>query len=229
MSRHINWALIFFLGLLIVLAGSIDLWLGWLEPLRGDTAVQESGFPCPPEFASEVCSLLEGINQEDPLEAEAMMNALQSEPIPAPANEASLDSIEESVDRDTVSVFSLTRVRTGNFTEIDPIHQGEGTANIWELVADEDVQRYLRFEEDFRVSRGPDLRVYLSINAEPRTGEEMLASDSAVEIGFLKGNLGGQNYLLNDDIDVTQYRSVVIFSAQFGRVFTSARLQQPIQ
>lgn len=227
MSRHINWSFIIFGAALIVLAASSPAWLETFAPDQAGQAAD--AFPCPPAFLPDVCILLEEIDEENPLEAEAMIGALQAEPIPAPANENTIESLETIYDRDSVSVFSLTRVRTGQFTELDILHRAEGTANIWEIVADEEITRYVRFEEDFTVTRGPDLRVYLSINSEPRTREEVFASNTAIELGVLKGNTGGQNYRLDERIDITQYRSVVIFSTQYGTVFSTAPLQQPIQ
>ncbi|MFP4322970.1 MAG: DM13 domain-containing protein [Anaerolineales bacterium] len=228
MTRHIRWNLVFGMAILVVIAAASPLWLAQLAPEQTITEDDEA-FACPPEIGAPECTVLAEIEAENPLEAEAMIAALLADPIPAPANEASRDSMASDIDRDAVSVFSETRVRTGIFTRIDPLHFAEGTVNVWEIVADEQVIRYVRFEDGFRVARGPDLRVYFSINPEPRTAEEMLAGDSALEIGLLKGNLGGQNYRIDNDIDIPQFASVVIFSAQYGTVFSSAPLQQPLQ
>ncbi len=228
MTRHIRWSFIFGMTILIILAAVSPMWLEQFAPPQDELAEQD-GFVCPPEIGATECALLADIEAENPLEAEAMVAALLSEPVPAPANEASQDSMASDIDRDTVSVFSETRVRTGRFTRIDALHFAEGTVNIWEIVADDRIIRYIRFEQGFQVSRGPDLRVYLSINQEPRSAQDMLAGNSAVEIGLLKGNLGAQNYRLDNEVDIPQFASVVIFSAQYGTVFSSAPLQQPIQ
>ena len=112
---------------------------------------------------------------------------LMGNPVPDPANEQTMDSMEAEIDRDRVSQFSNTLLRTGGFTSIDALHRAEGRANIYEIVADEDVQQFLRFEDEFQVTPGPaDLSVFLSIDPEPRTPDEMMAGDSAVMIGVLK-------------------------------------------
>jgi len=228
MLRYIRWTPIFFMTALIGLAASAPFWAEWLRPAAQEENT-EAVFPCPPVFTPEICALLEVIHRENPLEAEAMIAALQADPLPAPADEADPQSIERGFDRNTFSVFSTTRVRTGQFTALDALHTASGTVNIWEIVADTQIARVLRFEAGFEVSRGPDLRVYLSISAEPRSAAELFAGDTAVEIGSLKGNIGAQNYPLPPEVDVTRFASVVIFSAQYGRVFSSAPLQQPLQ
>jgi len=230
MSRHIRWSLIFSLVLLNALAAAAPYWFAWLEPLRPQENQQESGgLACPPELGVEFCALLSAMYTENPQEAEAMIVALLGEPVPAPSNERAVDSIKAGLDLATVSVFSETRVRTGQFTTISPLHNARGVVNIWELVADNEISRILRFEDGFEVARGPDLRVFLSINPEPRNADELFAGDSAIEIGVLKGNVGGQNYVLSNELDVTQYQSVVIFSPTYERIFSSALLQQPIR
>jgi hypothetical protein len=228
MTRHIRWGLILFLGVLIAIAGTAPYWLERLEPLQEAGTVQEV-FPCPANFDPQICALLEAIDGENPLEAEAMIQSLQSDPVPAPANEATCKTIEDTIDQEAVSLFSNTLVRVGSFAAQDRLHWADGVASLYELVADEEVSRFLCFEEGFEVANGPDLRVYLSINPQPRTAEEVLAKGTGVEISPLKGNLGGQHYQLDDDIDITQFASVVIMSGQYGRVFSSAPLQQPIQ
>lgn len=229
MLRHVRWGLLFSLSLLIVIAYTAPYWLDLLEPLRQPEQQAAEGFRCPPSIAPNLCPLLEKLDEENPLEAEAMINVLLAEPVPAPSNEADPASMEADIDMEAVSVFTKTLVRTGQFIELDPLHRATGTANIWELVADGNITRFLRLEQGFEVGRGPDLRVYLSIAVEPQTPEEMLAQNTAVQVGALKGNTGAQNYLLSNDVDITQYRSVVIFSQEFQRIFSYAPLQQPVQ
>ena len=113
-----------------------------------------------------------------------------------------------------------TTLTTGHFGAVDAIHQGEGTATVLRLAHGE---RVLRLEDDFRVTNGPDLYVYLSGAEAPRSGGE-LHDSGAVEIARLKGNVGGQNYDLPADLDLSQFRSVVIFCRRFTTVFSTAEL-----
>ena len=104
----------------------------------------------------------------------------------------------------------------GSFIDIDPIHGAVGSATIYELP---DSSRVLRFE-DFRSKNGPDLHVYLSTEAPTSTFAGL--GDNEVHLGALKGNVGSQNYDVPADIDLSQYRSVVIYCVPFRVVFSTA-------
>jgi hypothetical protein len=113
-----------------------------------------------------------------------------------------------------------SRVASGEFGAVDAIHKGEGTAAIVRLT---DGQWVLRLDDDFRVTNGPDLYVYLSSAPSPRSSTELHA-DGAFEVAQLKGNVGGQNYELPPDLDLGQFRSVVIYCRRFTTVFSTAEL-----
>lgn len=104
----------------------------------------------------------------------------------------------------------------GSFIDIDPIHGAEGSATIYQLP---DGARVLRFE-DFRSKNGPDLHVYLSTEAPTSTFAGLGADE--IHLGALKGNVGNQNYEVPADVDLSQYRSVVIYCVPFRVVFSTA-------
>lgn len=104
----------------------------------------------------------------------------------------------------------------GSFIDIDPIHGAEGSATIYELP---DGERVLRFE-DFRSKNGPDLHVYLSTEAPTGTFAGLGANE--IHLGALKGNVGNQNYDIPADLDLSEYRSVVIYCVPFRVVFSTA-------
>ena len=107
----------------------------------------------------------------------------------------------------------------GSFIDIDPIHGAVGTATIYELPGGE---RLLRFE-DFRSKNGPDLHVYLSTEA-PTTTFAGLGADE-IHLGNLKGNVGNQNYAIAADVDLSRYKSVVIYCVPFRVVFSTAAFE----
>jgi hypothetical protein len=113
---------------------------------------------------------------------------------------------------------------SGQFTEVDSVHTGEGTATVYQLA---DGRRILRFEP-FKVQNGPDLYVYLSGHPMPRSSAQ-LHEQGALEVARLKGNLGDQNYELPADLDLAQYRSVVIYCKRFSVIFSTAELVAPPQ
>jgi len=102
----------------------------------------------------------------------------------------------------------------GSFTGFDKIHNGTGTASIYEV----DGKKVLRFEEGFKVNNGPDLYVGFGISGTYIKGSE---------ISKLKGNIGSQNYELSTDFDITQYDSVWVWCKAFSTPFVKAELISP--
>lgn len=108
-------------------------------------------------------------------------------------------------------------VARGSFVPIDAIHKGSGEAIMVNVAG----TRFLRLE-NFQVTNGPDLHVYLSTSEKP-TGD--LASLGAyLDLGLLKGNVGNQNYALSDDLD--DYRTAVIWCKRFGVLFSYAVMEE---
>ena len=107
---------------------------------------------------------------------------------------------------------------TGSFIDIDPVHGADGSATVYALP---EGNRVLRFE-DFRSKNGPDLHVYLSTEVPASTFAGL--GDNEVHLGALKGNVGNQNYEIPADVDLSLYKSVVIYCVPFHVVFSSAEI-----
>jgi len=88
-------------------------------------------------------------------------------------------------------------------------HQANGKAVI---ISVGDIA-FLRFE-DFEVTNGPDLHVYITKQGNVENG---------IELGKLKGSQGNQNYALKG-IDTSLYDTVVIYCQPFHVYFASAKL-----
>jgi len=88
-------------------------------------------------------------------------------------------------------------------------HDAEGIAKI--IQAND--MTFLRFE-NFQVTNGPDLRVYITPDGDVKNG---------IHLEKLKGSKGDQNYSL-DEIDVGVYDTVVIYCQPFGVYFGQAEL-----
>lgn len=112
-----------------------------------------------------------------------------------------------------------TAISQGSFTEVDNIHKGAGNATLYQLP---NGKRVLRLE-NFNVTNGPDLFIYLAGSVMPRNSSD-LHSAGAFEVARLKGNVGDQNYELPADLDLAQFKSVVIYCKQFSVVFSTADL-----
>lgn len=75
---------------------------------------------------------------------------------------------------------------------------------------------FVRFEDNFDAENGPDLFVHLGNDG---------AYDKEVNLGVLKGNIGGQNYEIPADINVDDYSEVWIWCRAFSVPFASAKLK----
>jgi hypothetical protein len=111
-------------------------------------------------------------------------------------------------------------IATGTFSGTDASHRGEGTALLIRLA---DGRRFLRFE-NLKVTNGPDLYVYLSAHAAPRSSAQ-LHEGAAHEVALLKGNQGNQNYELPAGLDLPKFKSAVIYCKRFSVVFATAELK----
>lgn len=112
---------------------------------------------------------------------------------------------------------TIKTVKEGGFGEIDFIHKGSGKAR---LLENQDGRKLIRFE-DFQVTNGPDLYVYLTKNPAPT--KDIKSLSDFISLGRLKGNVGDQNYEINQNID--GYNTVVIWCQQFGALFSFAVLR----
>ena len=108
----------------------------------------------------------------------------------------------------------------GSFGEVDAIHKGEGQATFYRPPDGKVVLRL----ENFRVTNGPDLYVYLSGHPAPRSSAELHHAPD-YEVAVLKGNIGDQNYELPPDLDLDGVKSVVIYCKRFTTVFSTAELR----
>ena len=90
-------------------------------------------------------------------------------------------------------------------------HEVQGIAKILQV---EDAT-FLRFE-DFKVTNGPDLRVYITPDGDVSQG---------IHLDKLHGSKGNQNYIL-ENIDVEMYDTVVIYCQPFGVYFAKANLTE---
>lgn len=102
-------------------------------------------------------------------------------------------------------------VYTGSFQDADAIHRGSGKVSIIQVGSG----RTLRFEEDFKVTPGPDLYVWLR---QP--------SGEYLEVARLKGTEGSQNYEL-PPVNLDEYSEVVVWCKAFSVLFSKAQLKKP--
>jgi hypothetical protein len=106
----------------------------------------------------------------------------------------------------------------GEFRSLE--HGTSGRATLLELP---DGSVFVRLE-GLDTSNGPDLRVILS--AAPASDDWYVYDDVAyVDLGPLKGNIGSSNYRIPGDLDLSSYRSVVVWCRRFTVGFGVASIE----
>lgn len=107
---------------------------------------------------------------------------------------------------------SAPKDRAGTFSGLNR-QKGSGTAKLIQTSEG----NFIRFEEDFSVSNGPDLFVHIGDADKPNR-----------QIAALKGNKGSQNYQLPSDVDVSSFSTIWIYCRAFSYSFAKAELaEQP--
>lgn len=114
-----------------------------------------------------------------------------------------------------------TPLVSGTFQGVDEtIRLAEGDLTIYQR---SDLTRFLRIESEFSSSRAPDIHIIFTRNPDP-TDEQGVGVDY-VDIGELRGNIGGQNYEVPQGIDFSQYPILALYSPQYDAVLATATLR----
>ena len=115
----------------------------------------------------------------------------------------------------------LKGARKGSFVNGDILHKGKGTVYLVKnALGDEEKESLLLFSEDTAITQGPDLYVYLSTSNNVKKGY-----GEYLDLGLLKGNKGGQSYVIKEPLEsLSKYRSVIIDCKQFAVLFSFAVL-----
>jgi hypothetical protein len=159
----------------------------------------------------------------------AFIDNAVSEPLPVAAVEASatpaaaqtnptVEAVEpQATVENPPAVVSEQVVSRGSFYNL--AHLSSGEAAVHQLA---DGARILRLQ-NFSVDNGPDLYVYL-VPIDPVPNASGSDIPGYYSLGRLKGNIGDQNYEIPADLDLSQYKSVVIWCQAFAVPFAAAPL-----
>lgn len=101
-------------------------------------------------------------------------------------------------------------VRTGKFIGADDFHKADGTARVLKIGD----RYFVRFEDDFKVTNGPDLFVYFGKDGKYA---------ATARLGRLKGNVGSQNYEVPAEINPLDYNEVWVWCRAFSVPFGHTR------
>lgn len=196
-------------GVIIGIIATVIVIGGFLaSPLFYDTEVNE---PLP----MALNKIEEGLTFEKFTEMDDEKRAIVVEKMPEEVKNMVMEKaatmiipISETMDEMASSDSSIELLKSGMFEGLAG-HEAKGTAKIIQV----NDMVFLRFE-NFQVTNGPDLRVYITSNGDVKNG---------IHLEKLKGSKGDQNYIL-ENIDVSVYNTVVIYCQPFGVYFGQAKL-----
>ncbi|MDP3901545.1 MAG: DM13 domain-containing protein [bacterium] len=103
-------------------------------------------------------------------------------------------------------------ISQGKFIGLD-FHNAEGTVKLLQI----DKKIYIRFEDDFKVTNGPDLFVHFGKNGD---------YSPHANLGELKGNIGAQNYEVPENINIEDFDEIWVWCRAFSVPFGKAELQK---
>ncbi len=112
----------------------------------------------------------------------------------------------------------MTLAAQGRFRDSDMLHRGSGDAMIYRRA---DGSLLLRLD-NFRVTAGPDLYVYLTRHATPENSKDV--KKGFLTVARLKANAGTQDYDLPAGTSLAEFGSVVVYCQVFGVLFSAAPL-----
>lgn len=186
------------IGIIIAVVG-----LGLASPLFYESEIDE-------ELPIMLNNIEEGLTLEKFVSMEDQSQQEITAKMPEKLKEMIMDEMakNETLVSEDISTSEIMILKSGEFEGLVG-HDAKGTAKIIQL----DGLTYLSFE-DFQVTNGPDLRVYLTDNGDVKNG---------IQLEKLKGSKGNQNYLL-EDLDFEKYNIVVIYCQPFGVHFGQAHL-----
>jgi hypothetical protein len=156
------------------------------------------------------------VTQAEAAPASTTTTTVASTTSPSSATDGSSDTTTTTVPPTTTTEPAGPQaIADGSFYGID--HEAEGTATVYELDGD----FVLRFEDDTDIQNGPDLLVYFLPTDAYEKGDDL---GEFINLGKLKGNVGGQNYELPDEYDPEIHRFVMIWCERFDVPFAASPL-----
>lgn len=198
------------IGVIAVLFAGIAWYLG--SPLFFDTVVDEQI----PSFASGLTESEKiKINEMESFTPEQVESMPETERMEGKKTMEKLGQKMPDMVADEPMESQPALALSGTFKDADNFHRGSGKTMVYILP---DGKRVLRFE-DFSVTNGPALSVYLVRSADGNV------DSGFIDLGKLKGNKGNQNYEIPADTDLSSFGSVVIWCVPFGVTFATASLR----
>lgn len=129
-------------------------------------------------------------------------------------SDTSAPQVQTETQASSSTLIAVAGSQSGRFVDGD--HPTQGTARI--VTAN---PPYLEFDQGFKTDQGPDLFVLLHRQSVPKNYQ----ANTYVNLGRLKQVNGSQRYTIPADIDLGEFKSVVIWCRQFNATFGYAPLK----
>ena len=118
-----------------------------------------------------------------------------------------------------------TKVAVGAFVHAnpsDPVHWGKGRVTVYR---EGEGRATVHLHEDFEVGPGPRFHIYLVDKASITSGGDFKAAKK-VDQGRLRAFKGSQIYPTPVGLELSNYKSVVVWCKEFGVLITPASLKK---
>lgn len=83
---------------------------------------------------------------------------------------------------------------------------------------------YLVLSDDFKTKNAPDLKFFVS-NAKYEDVTGSNATDGAVKVAELAKSKGGQSYKIPSNIDISDYKTLILHCEQYSKLWASTPLK----
>ncbi|MEP4380018.1 MAG: DM13 domain-containing protein [Alphaproteobacteria bacterium] len=130
-------------------------------------------------------------------------------------NDVAIETLTPNIER--------TKLASGTFihaNKMDPVHYGSGDVSVYREPAG---QAVVFLHENFEVGPGPRFHVYLVNHADIRLRQDFLDAEK-IDLGRLRNFRGSQLYPVPAGVDLSPYKSIVIWCKEFGVLISPARL-----
>jgi hypothetical protein len=113
-----------------------------------------------------------------------------------------------------------TIIRRGTFITPSPISGASGDLIIYQTPS---LQRFIRLENGFSVTRAPEIHLVFTRNPDPYDPNGV--GVDYIDVGALVYNVGTQTYPVPDSVDFAQYPIVALYAPSINFVLSSATLR----
>lgn len=114
----------------------------------------------------------------------------------------------------TVTFSSVTFAQKGNTWP----KKNYGITGNWSIEKDNG-KTYLVLHDDFKTSKGPDSKLFLSKKSAKDVGKNEAVEKNGAFVANLKSNKGSQKYLIPNSISLSDFKSIVVHCEKYTKVW----------